>query len=183
MNLPVKLWKWLGKNCSLHHVHKVKRYRHTYSPNHMNHLITISPPTLLRGDTVKFNLRPSDPNSIGYPLSSWTTNMKFESGQKPSLYCAHKVLGFIDSDKFDLDLWPKINQVPPLIVNNLPVKFKSDWAKTVVCIISTRYNIMDTPTLAHLTTHGCITISSPMLLQGYNDHKWLLVITKQIIQL
>ena len=36
--------------------------------------------------------------------------------------------------------WPKINRgpPPPLIIHNLHVKFESDWAKTVVVIVSTR---------------------------------------------
>ena len=39
--------------------------------------------------------------------------------------------------------WPmtprlKFNRVSPLIIHNLHVKFESDWAKTVVCILSTR---------------------------------------------
>ena len=37
-----------------------------------------------------------------------------------------------------LILWPKINRIPPLIIHNLHVKFESDWAKTVVCILPTR---------------------------------------------
>ena len=41
---------------------------------------------------------------------------------------------------------PKINLVPPLIVHNLHVKFESDWAKTVVCIVSTRQSATDAPT-------------------------------------
>ena len=34
--------------------------------------------------------------------------------------------------------WPKINRGPLLIIHNLHVKFESDWAKTVVAIVSTR---------------------------------------------
>ena len=34
--------------------------------------------------------------------------------------------------------WPKINRIPPLIIHNLHVKFESDWAKTVVAIVSTK---------------------------------------------
>ena len=38
--------------------------------------------------------------------------------------------------------WPKINRIPPLIMNNLDVKFESDWAITVAnCnILPTRFN-------------------------------------------
>ena len=32
----------------------------------------------------------------------------------------------------------KIDMVPPLIINNLHVKSESDWAKSVVGIVSTR---------------------------------------------
>ena len=44
--------------------------------------------------------------------------------------------------KVDLECmtpWPKIKRVPPLIMVNVHVKFESDWAKTVVAIVSTRY--------------------------------------------
>ena len=34
--------------------------------------------------------------------------------------------------------WPKINRVPPLIIHNLQVKSESDWAITVICIMSTK---------------------------------------------
>ena len=34
--------------------------------------------------------------------------------------------------------WLKINRVSPLIIDNLHVKYESDWAKTVVCILPTR---------------------------------------------
>ena len=34
--------------------------------------------------------------------------------------------------------WPKMNRVSLLIIHNLHVKFGSDWAKTVVCILPTR---------------------------------------------
>ena len=43
--------------------------------------------------------------------------------------------------KVDLDLLsrdPRSLWVPPLIIHNLHVKFESDWAKTAVCIVSTR---------------------------------------------
>ena len=43
--------------------------------------------------------------------------------------------------KLTLTLWPKINRVPPLIMVNVHVKFKSDWAKTVVAIVPTRFYI------------------------------------------
>ena len=43
------------------------------------------------------------------------------------------------SAKVDLDPLPKINRVPPLIIHNLHVKFESDWAKTVVFTVPTRF--------------------------------------------
>ena len=59
-----EVWKWLGKNCSRYRVHKVKRdgttHPRTHPPTHepthsltqspTNGRVTISPPTLLRGD-------------------------------------------------------------------------------------------------------------------------------------
>ena len=56
-----------------------------------------------------------------------------------SRYRAHKVLYTeCQSWPWPLTPWPKINRVPPLIIHNLHVKFESDWAKTVVCILPTR---------------------------------------------
>ena len=37
-----------------------------------------------------------------------------------------------------LTSWPKINRVPPLIIHNFYVKFKSDLVRTAVCIVSKR---------------------------------------------
>ena len=45
---------------------------------------------------------------------------------------------YTQSAKVDLDLWPKINRVSPLIIHNLHVKFESDLAKSVVTIMPTR---------------------------------------------
>ena len=42
------------------------------------------------------------------------------------------------SAKVDLDHRPQINRVSPLIMVNVHVKFESDWAKTVVAIVSIR---------------------------------------------
>ena len=39
--------------------------------------------------------------------------------------------------------WPIINRVPPLIMVNVHVKFESDWAKTVVAIVSTRFYVQN----------------------------------------
>ena len=38
------------------------------------------------------------------------------------------------------DPWSKINRVPPLITNNLHLKFASDRAKTAACIMPTRFH-------------------------------------------
>ena len=60
-------------------------------------------------------------------------------GKNWSRYCVHKVLyKECQSWPWPLTPWPKINRVPPLTINNLHVKFESDCAKTVVCIVSTR---------------------------------------------
>ena len=53
--------------------------------------------------------------------------------------------------KVDFEIWPSdpksIGWTPPLIMNNLHVKFESDRAKTVVCIVPTRSY-----------THECMTL-------------------------
>ena len=48
----------------------------------------------------------------------------------------------LQESKIDLDLLlhnHKINRVSPYIIQNLNLKFESDFAKTVVCILSTKY--------------------------------------------
>ena len=44
--------------------------------------------------------------------------------------------------KDDVDLWPRDlkSTVPPLITNNLHLKFASDRSKTVACIMPTRFH-------------------------------------------
>ena len=60
-------------------------------------------------------------------------------GKNCSLYRVNKVLYTeCKSWPWPLTPWPQINRFPPFIINNLHVKFKSDWAKTAVCIVSTR---------------------------------------------
>ena len=72
--------------------------------------------------------------------------------------------------------WPKINRVPPLIIHNLHVKFESDRAKSVFCIVSTRQSATDalmhglTHSLTQSQTNGSITISPPTLLRGDNKY-------------
>ena len=48
-------------------------------------------------------------------------------------------LAWGQSRPWPMNQWPKINRGPPLIIHNLHVKFESDWAKTVVAIVSTRF--------------------------------------------
>ena len=59
-----------------------------------------------------------------------------------SVYCVQKVL-YTDCQSWPWPLtpWPKINRVPPLIMGNVHVKFESDWAKTVVAIVPTRFYV------------------------------------------
>ena len=65
------------------------------------------------------------------------------------------------------------HRVPPLIMNNLHVKFESDEAKSIVCIVPTRQSATDRRT--DRQTHGLtnpphrITISPPTLLRGDNN--------------
>ena len=107
--------KRLDKNCSLYHTHK-------QSP--------------------KVDLWHNGPKSIGFLLSSSTTCMRSLKviGQKLlSVSCPQ---GFIHSVKVDLDLWPRDPKSIGFLLSsltNVHVKFESDWAKTVFCIVPTRY--------------------------------------------
>ena len=87
---------------------------------------------------VDLDLWPLDPKSIGLLFSSFTAYMWSLKviGQKLLSLSCHQVK--CDGWPWPLTLWPKINRVPPLIIHNLHVKFESDWAKTVVAIVSTR---------------------------------------------
>ena len=93
--------------------------------------------------TVDLDLWPHDPKSIGFLLSSYHGECACAVwkwlGKNCSRYCVHKVL-YTEGQSWPwlLTTWPQINRVPPLIIHNLHVKFESDWAKTVVCIVSTR---------------------------------------------
>ena len=63
-------------------------------------------------------------------------------------------------------------------MTNVHVKFESDWAKTVVAIVSTRQSVTEPRTharthppmnpLTQPPTNGRVTISPPTLLQGDN---------------
>ena len=71
------------------------------------------------------------------------SHMKFERwlGKNCSLYRAHKV-SLAECQRWPRPLipWSKINRVPSLITNISQMKFERDWAKTVVCILSTRFH-------------------------------------------
>ena len=61
---------------------------------------------------------------------------------RQKLVCILPTSSYSQSAKVDLGIWPpwpKINRVPPLVFHNLHVKSESDWAKTIVCIVSTMY--------------------------------------------
>ena len=40
---------------------------------------------------------------------------------------------------FDLISFPKIKRVPLLVINNINVKFESDCAETLLCMVTTRF--------------------------------------------
>ena len=99
---------------------------------------------------VDLDLWPRDPKSIGFLLSSWRMcmwSLKVIGQKLCSRYRAHKVLYTecqswpCQSWPWPLTPWPKINRVSPLIMANVHVKFESDWAKTVVAIVPTRFYI------------------------------------------
>ena len=76
-----------------------------------------------------------------------------------------------------MTLWPKINRVPSLIINNLHVKFESDWAKTVVCIVSTRSYTQSTKVDLDLWTHDQKSIG--FLLSSSTTYMWSLKVIGQ----
>ena len=88
-----------------------------------------------------------------WPMTQWPKINRVSSSHHPqltgevwkwlgyicSLYHVHKVLyKECQCWHWPLTPWPKINMVPPLIIHNLHVKSESDWAKSVVGIVSTR---------------------------------------------
>ena len=94
-----------------------------------------------QGGKVDLDLWPRDPKSIGFLLSSWWMcmwSMKVIGQKLKSLLCPQGLIHRVPKWPWPLTSWPKINRVPPLIIHNLHMKFESDWAKTVVCIVSTR---------------------------------------------
>ena len=64
--------------------------------------------------------------------------------------------------------WPKINRVPPLIIHNLHMKSESDWAKTIVCIVSTMYYTQSAKVDLDLWSHDPKSIGFT-----YEVWKWL----------
>ena len=87
-------------------------------------------------------LWPRDPKSIGFLLPSSTTYMWSLEVLGKKLACILPIRFYSQSAKVDFGLWPpwpNINWVPPLVFHNLHVKSESDWAKTIVCIVSTMF--------------------------------------------
>ena len=124
------VWKWLDINCSLYCAHKTLYIV----------IVTISY-TQWQSAKIDLDLWPHYPKSIGFLLSSSTTYMWSLKviGQKIGLYPAHKILYTeCQSWPWPLTPLPKINRFPLLMTCNLHVKFESNWAKTVVCILLTR---------------------------------------------
>ena len=134
-----------------------------------------------------FYILPRDPKSIGFLLASSTTYMwSLEViRQKTSLYPAHKVL-YTKCQHWPWPLtppWPKINRVPPLVFHNLHVKSESDWAKTVVCIVSTRSYTQSAKVDLHLKSLFYILPRDPksigFLLASSTTYMWSLEVIRQ----
>ena len=89
---------------------------------------------------VKLDIWPHDPKSIGFLLSLCTTYVwSLQVIQAKVIVCTVPKRFHSQMAKVDLDLWPQIHRVPPLIVNNLWVKIESDRVNVVVCIMPTRF--------------------------------------------
>ena len=96
-------------------------------------------------DTDRQTYRPTDRHTDRHVQSNMP--LLFQRGGIISLYPVHKVLYTeCQSWPWPLNPWPKIKRVPPHVIYNLNVKFESDRAKTVVCILSTRQSATDTST-------------------------------------
>ena len=75
--------------------------------------------------------------------------------------------------------WPKINQVPSFIIHNLHVKFESDWEKTLVTVVSTRYYTQSAK--VDLDLWPCDTKSIGSLLSSSTTYmSWLKVIGQKL---
>ena len=71
--------------------------------------------------------------------------MKFESDQTKIQACIVLTRFHIHSDRDDACPHnPKSIKVHPLIINNFHVKFESHWAKTIVSMLTTRFNRQST---------------------------------------
>ena len=90
-----------------------------------------------RGAKFDLDVWPHDPKSIWFLPSSSACEVWKWLDINCSLYCANNAL-YTECQSWPLTPWSKINRVPPLIISNLHVKFESDWAKTIDCIVSTR---------------------------------------------
>ena len=89
---------------------------------------------------VKLEIWPHDPKSIGFLLSLCTTYVwSLQVIQAKVIICTVPKSFHSQRAKVDLDLWPQIHRVPPLIGNNLWVKIESDRVNVVVCIMPTRF--------------------------------------------
>ena len=129
---------------------------------------------------VDLELWPRNPKSIGFLPSSSTTYMWSLRviGQNCSRYCVHNVLYTeCQSWPWPLTPWPKINRVPPLIIHNLQVKFESDWAKTVVAIVSTRFYLQSAKVDLDLWPRDPKSIG--FLLSSSTTYKWSLKVIGQ----
>ena len=71
----------------------------------------------------------------------------------------------------------KINRVSPLIINNLHVKFESDWAYTVVCIVPTSPNIKSAKVDLNLCPYDPKSIG--FLLSSSTTDMWSLKVIGQ----
>ena len=79
-------------------------------------------------------------------------NEKFEIGWAKTVSCLQCFIDKVPNLTLTFDPVPKIYRVPPLIMNNVYIKFESDGAKTVVSILSTRQSAKDART--HSRTHS-----------------------------
>ena len=102
--------------------------------------------------------------------------------QKLHLYCVQKVFYTeCQSWPWPLTLWPKINRVPSLIIHNLHVKFENDWAKTAVCIVSTRSYTQSAKVDFDLWPHDSKSIG--FLLSSSTTYMWSLKVIGQKLHL
>ena len=116
--LTCEVWKWLSKT--------VVCIVSTRSYSVPKLTLTFDPKTQNQWGSSSHNQK------LTYAIWKWLD-------KNCNLYHAHKVLYTkCQSWPWTLIPWPKIHRVHPLIVDNLHVQFESDWAKTVVFIMSTR---------------------------------------------